>query len=414
MEFVMISNTILNKSVDYDFFTDWLGTGLLTAPGLKWKKRRRVLTPAFHFSILEQFIDVFESNGKKMIQKLYNEAVDKESIDIYQYVTACALDIISESAMGVNVNTQDNKNQDYVFAVKDMCNIITTRVFSPWRRIDFLYKLSSDYRKQKKYLKILHGFTNSVIEERKKEIERKKLNGNLEKDELGRKRKLAFLDLLLNSTIDGKPLSQEDIREEVDTFMFEGHDTTSTGISSALFLLANHQDIQRQAREEQKTIFGKDRDATTTYQALQDMKYLEVVIKEALRLYPPVPVIGRKLTQDIEYKGHNIPKDTIITLFIYGMNRDPDYYESPEEFKPERFLNEERPPFSYIPFSAGPRNCIGQKFAILEMKSMISKILRNFELNPTNPPHKLHMVSEAVLKSTNGVKIQLKKHNWSE
>lgn len=414
MEFVLTSNVILNKSSDYDFFLSWLGTGLLTAPGPKWKKRRRIITPAFHFSILEQFVDIFESNGKILLQKLYNEAVDKESVDIYKYVTACALDIISETAMGVNVKTQENKNQDYVFAVKDMCRLNIVRSTSAWRRMDFLHKFTDDYQKEKKYLQILHGFANSVIQQKKRELENRKPNEKTTTDDFGRKRKMAFLDLLLNATIDGKPLSQEDIREEVDTFMFEGHDTTSSGISSTLYLLANHQEIQKKVREEQKNIYGNDRDAPTTYQHLQDMKYLELVIKETLRLFPPVPFIGRLLTEDVKYKDHIIPKNTVITLFIYGINRDPDFHESPDEFKPERFLHDGKKPFSYVPFSAGARNCIGQKFALLEMKSMISKIIRNFELYPTNPPHKLELASEAVLKSINGVKLRLKKHGWAD
>jgi len=143
------------------------------------------------------------------------------------------------------------------------------------------------------------------------------------------------------------------------------------------------------------------------------MKYLDLVIKEVLRLYPPASIIARNIDEDLNYKGNIIPKDTIVTLLIYGINRDPDYYKDPEAFKPERFLDTGgKNPFSYIPFSAGPRNCIGQKYAILELKSVISKLLMHFEVLPADPPHKLLLCNEVVLKSKNGVHIQLKDYEW--
>lgn len=93
LEFIMSSTKVLNKSEAYRFFHNWLGTGLLTADGPKWKPRRKVITPAFHFGILEQFVEVFDSNGKILIEKLEKE-VDKDSINIYSHITLCALDII--------------------------------------------------------------------------------------------------------------------------------------------------------------------------------------------------------------------------------------------------------------------------------------------------------------------------------
>ncbi|CAG9771776.1 unnamed protein product [Ceutorhynchus assimilis] len=417
MEFVLSSNTILDKSSEYRYIANWLGTGLLTAPGYKWRQRRKIITPAFHFSILEQFVEIFEANATIMVSKLEREALDKESVDIYRYITAYALDTICETAMGVKIDTQDNKNQDYVFAVKDVSRITLTRAFSAWRGIDFLFQFSQDYKNQQKNLSILHGFTKSIIDKRRQLLnEIKPNNEDKEKDVFGRKRKMAFLDLLLNATtVDGQPLSMEDIREEVDTFMFEGHDTTASASSFAIYLLANHPEVQKLARDEQIEIFGKDKEKTVCYQDLQDMKYLELVLKETLRIYPSVPFVGRITNEELNYKGHIIPKGTILMLHLYGMNHDPDYFKDPEEFRPERFQDlSGKYPYSYIPFSAGPRNCIGQKFAMLEMKSIVSKVLRNFELYPTNPPHKLVLSAEAVLKSLNGVNIRLKKYNWAQ
>ncbi|RZB39210.1 p450 domain containing protein, partial [Asbolus verrucosus] len=360
-----------------------------------------------------QFIQVFESSGEKLVKKLENE-VGKDSVDIYPFVTLCALDIICESAMGTNINAQDDENSDYVRSVKDMCRITTERSLSPLQMYDFLYPLTKNYYTQRKALKILHTYTNNVITSRQEELKNKKEEITREEDEFVRNRK-AFLDLLLQATVDGRPLTREEIREEVDTFMFEGHDTTASAISFSLFCLANHLQVQNRAFEEQKALFGDNMNPNITFTDLQNMKYLEQVIKETLRLYPSVPVYGRQTVEDVEYNNTALPQGDTIIIFAYGIQRNPNYFENPENFDPSRFDNVDgKLPYAYIPFSAGPRNCIeranilGQKFAMLEMKSTISKILRKFELLPAEPQHVLELTSETILKSANGIKIRLK------
>ena len=110
---------------------------------------------------------------------------------------------------------------------------------------------------------------------------------------------MALLDVLLQSTVDGEPLSNSDIREEVDTFMFEGHDTTTSGISHTLYAIARHPEVQKKLFEEIRQIIGDDKDKPITMRELQDLKYLECVIKESMRMFPPVPMIGRYVTEDI-------------------------------------------------------------------------------------------------------------------
>ncbi|KAJ3632246.1 hypothetical protein MTP99_009263 [Tenebrio molitor] len=407
LECVLSSTKILNKTEDYDFFRPWLGTGLLTSDGPKWKKHRRILTPAFHFQILEQFIDVFESGGNTLIQKLEKE-VGKKSVDIYPFVTLCTLDIICETAMGTKINAQENSDSEYVRSVKDMCRIIIERSFSFLQLFDLTYPLTKNYYVEKKALKVLHQHTNSVITKRRGEL-KNPATKKTQVDDFGPKIKKAFLDLILDAKVDGRSLTQEEIREEVDTFMFEGHDTTASAISFAIFCLANHPEVQAKALEEQRELFGSNKKPSPTYADLQSMKYLEQVIKETLRLYPSVPFYGRKTNEAVKFNGSIIPEGVTITLFAYAIHRDPKYFENPEQFNPSRFEKiDGKLPYCFIPFSAGPRNCIGQKFAMLEMKSTLSKIIRKFELMPSTPQHKLQLAAEAVLKSANGVKISLK------
>ncbi|CAH0550618.1 unnamed protein product [Brassicogethes aeneus] len=412
LEFVLSSNKVLEKSKNYNFLHTWLGTGLLTSTGAKWKERRKIITPTFHFQILEQFVDVFENQGKILIKKLEKE-VGKDSVNIFPYVTLCTLDIICETAMGTSINAQDSKNLEYVASVKEMCRLIVVRGFSAFLMYDFLYKLSWEYPKEKKALKIIHSHTNSVINSRRKELEEEEKNaGTAVEDDSGVKKKFAFLDMLLKSSVNGRKLTDEDIREEVDTFMFEGHDTTTSAISFTLYCLTKHPEIQDKVLEEQKQIVGDDFNKPITHRDLQSMKYLENVIKEGIRMYPPVPFYARHVNEELTFEGHKIPKDVSLFIYAFGVNNDPDNFPNPEKFDPSRFeIIDGKSPYSYIPFSAGPRNCIGQKYAMLEMKSTISRIIRHFELLPSIPEHSVQCAAETVLTSKNGINIRLKKRN---
>jgi cytochrome P450 family 4 len=203
-------------------------------------------------------------------------------------------------------------------------------------------------------LKVLHGFTDSVIKTRREELSAKKLGENL--NDSGIKRKLALLDLLLQATIDGQPLNDMDIREEVDTFMFEGHDTTTSGISFCLYNIAKHPKVQQKIYEEIQTQI-RSSDEALTLNDLNNLRYLELVIKESLRLYPSVPYFARRLSEEISVNGYTLPKGCSICIAPYLMGRDAKTFPDPLKFKPERFdvetTTEKVNPFAYVPFSAG-------------------------------------------------------------
>ncbi|KAJ3656953.1 hypothetical protein Zmor_015996 [Zophobas morio] len=398
-EFALGGSKILTKSENYQFLRDWLGNGLLISDGDYWKRHRKILTRAFHTEVLKEFIGVFESVGDVLIKKL--EKYDgKPSVDVHRLVTLCTLDIICETAMGTKLNVQSGENSRYVESVHQMCRIVIERALSFIRFFNCTFWLSKDYYIQKSALKILHGFTLSVIDSKRNKTVHKET------------KKMAFLDLLLKVSHDENLLKIDEIQEEVDTFMFEGHDTTASGISFILYCLADLPEEQEKVLQEQKELFGDDKNPRVTYSDLQDMKYLECVIKETFRLYPPVPVIGRLTTEDVKFDDCLIPKNTNIVFFIYGLHRREEFFPEPEKFKPERFQNLDSAfPYAYVPFSAGSRNCIGQRFAMLEIKSVISKIVRNFEIKATFPRHEVQLSVEAVLKSVNGIKVELKKRN---
>ena len=247
---------------------------------MKWHSRRKMLTSAFHFRILEDFLDVMNNQCQTLISKL-DKKVDCEEFNLYPYITHCALDIICETAMGKNINAQDNNDTDYVKAVYRGSEIVFQRQRSPWFWYDWLFSLTPTGIEWKNAIKLMHKFTTDVINERK-EYHKMIGNDDHEDEDIGIKKKFAFLDLLIKESKGGTVLTDDDIREEVDTFMFEGHDTTAANMAFTMYMMALYPGIQEQVQCELDQIFGEsDREATS--EDLSKMKYMEACLKESLR-----------------------------------------------------------------------------------------------------------------------------------
>ncbi|NP_001072667.1 cytochrome P450 family 4 subfamily V member 2, gene 2 [Xenopus tropicalis] len=414
VEPVLSSSKHMDKAFLYKFLHPWLGKGLLTSTGEKWRSRRKMITPTFHFAILSEFLEVMNEQSKILVEKLQTH-VDGESFDCFMDVTLCALDIISETAMGRKIQAQSNRDSEYVQAIYKMSDIIQRRQKMPWLWLDFLYAHLRDGKEHDKNLKILHSFTDKAILERAEELkkmgEQKKEHCDSDPESDKPKKRSAFLDMLLMATDDaGNKMSYMDIREEVDTFMFEGHDTTAAALNWSLFLLGSHPEAQRQVHKELDEVFGKS-DRPVTMDDLKKLRYLEAVIKESLRIYPSVPLFGRTVTEDCSIRGFHVPKGVNVVIIPYALHRDPEYFPEPEEFRPERFFPENasgRNPYAYIPFSAGLRNCIGQRFALMEEKVVLSSILRNYWVEASQKREELCLLGELILRPQDGMWIKLK------
>uniref|UniRef100_UPI003AAE9A0B cytochrome P450 4V8 n=1 Tax=Centroberyx gerrardi TaxID=166262 RepID=UPI003AAE9A0B len=408
IETVLNNPVHMDKAYAYKFLHPWLGTGLLTSTGLKWRQRRKMLTPTFHFSILTEFLEVMNEQAEVLVEKLEKE-VGKGPFNCSNHITLCALDIICETAMGKKIYAQSNYDSEYVQSVYKMSEIIIRRQRMPWFWPDFIYNYFGEGWEHNKRLKILHSFTSNVIYERAEYISY--IESDSESDQGIRKRR-AFLDMLLKTTDeDGNKLSHQDIQEEVDTFMFRGHDTTAAAMNWAVHLLGSHPEVQRKVQHELQEVFGaSDRPINT--EDLKKLKYLECVVKESLRLFPSVPFFARSICEDCHINGFKVPKGANAIIMPYALHRDPRYFPEPEEFRPERFLpenSEGRHPYAYIPFSAGLRNCIGQRFAIMEEKVVLASILRNFNIEACQKREELRPLGELILRPEKGIWIKLER-----
>ncbi|KAB7505396.1 hypothetical protein Anas_02225 [Armadillidium nasatum] len=266
--------------------------------GSLWHMRRKMLTPAFHFKILEEFIEVFNQQSQKFVNKLQKYS-DGKPFNIFPLITLATLDIILETAMGRSINAQDNPQSEYVKAVYDMGRIIMVRFARPWLQLDFIFKRTQWGRLERKSLEFLHKFSLDTIRERRKEYKRLKNQKEAKENEIpGKKKRQAFLDLLIEYSEQNEFLTEENIREEVDTFMFEGHDTTAAGINWTIYLLGRYPEIQEKVYKELESIFRKS-ERPASYDDIREMNYLECCIKESLRLLPSVPYFSRCLTEDM-------------------------------------------------------------------------------------------------------------------
>uniref|UniRef100_A0A182NQA6 Cytochrome P450 n=1 Tax=Anopheles dirus TaxID=7168 RepID=A0A182NQA6_9DIPT len=415
VEKILNSTKNIEKGRDYEFLQPWLGTGLLTSPAGKWHQRRKILTPTFHFRILSDFVQVFNKQAAVLAEKLAWEVDNAAGFDCVRYITLCSLDIICETAMGCPVYAQQQSDSEYVRAHEKIGEIMLQRLQKLWLHPDIIFRRTGQYREQQKCLDILHKFSYRMITERRAVIQQ---NANLQPDVNNndddpadgttQRKQLAFLDLLIEASDEGRLLSDTDIREEVDTFILGGHDTTATSIAWTLFLLGTEPAVQERAVQEIERVMGGAGGGLPTMRELNELRYLEACVKEALRLYPSIPIIGRRLTEDVQLDEHRLPAGTNAVVVVYQLHRDPHVFPNPDKFNPDRFVgsagSEPRHPYAYIPFSAGPRNCIGQKFGALEAKAVLVAVLRRFRVEAVDRREDLTLYGELVLRSKGGLR----------
>uniref|UniRef100_A0A182U6N7 Cytochrome P450 n=1 Tax=Anopheles melas TaxID=34690 RepID=A0A182U6N7_9DIPT len=388
IEQVLQAKTIV-KSNFYRFLLPWIGLSSVVVSGPQWHNRRKVINPGFNYRMLQGFLPTMDAQAAVLVEKLAPHA-GGPGIDVYEPLRCMAMDIICETAMGVRLACQSNPAVPFFKDCEELLDLIYKRIYNPLLTSDLVYACTKAGRRANATIRALHQFTRSVIPRPEESQEQQQRS--------------TFLDLLLQTRLAGNELlSDDDIRGEVNTFMFAGHETVTSCLSFTLYYLSRYPDVQQRLYEEIETMA---RAAELTYGTLMELKYTELVIRETLRLNPSVPMIGRMAAGDMEIDGVTIPTGTEVMLNIYVMQNDPQYYPDAAQFRPERFL-QEPPPYSYLPFSTGVRSCIGQRFAMLEMKTVLVRLLSRFRFVPCGEENALQVKANLTLKPYNGVYVKL-------
>ncbi|XP_050681342.1 cytochrome P450 4C1-like [Leptidea sinapis] len=409
----LINGTRYNsKGYLYGFIRPLLGDGLLLSDGEKWHHRRKILTPAFHFNILKNFYSILLENSEKLLERIEPE-VSQPNTGILDIVSDYTLRSICETAMGTKL---DEETTDFGITYKNclssLGSLSVRRGQRVWQYSDLIYYLTSLGQEFLSLLYITRKFRDDVIDKRIEDLCSKNIKRFDHEDDdvfvVNGKKKLAMLDLLLEAEKNGI-IDRSGINDEVDTFMFEGHDTTATALQFTFMILANHQDIQNKIIEECNAILGSS-DALPTMNDLTQMKYLDCCIKESLRMYPPVFFISRTSDGPIKLNSYECPKGTDVMLLIRVLHLRSDQFVEPYKYNPDRFMQEPTwHQFAYIPFSAGPRNCIGQKFAMLEMKLAVCMVLRRYRVLPVTKPEDIIFDLHITLRSKDPIFVKFEK-----
>ncbi|KAI6649015.1 Cytochrome P450, family 4, subfamily f, polypeptide 40 [Oopsacas minuta] len=406
-----ISNLLCMKSTllpkdDYIYGTlrPYLGDGLLISNFYKWQTRRKMLTPGFHYEILNPYVllynEIVEVFIRKCEEKMENGAV---IIPIFESITLLTLDVMLQCVCSYKSDCQIGNEEDkYVNAIKANAELTNKQITTLLYHCRPIFYLSP------------HGFAwrknNRIVKEQSMKVVQSRRKFVLENPKLFETRRSKdFIDIILTSKDKtGKALTDEGIVEEMTTFLFAGHDTTASAISWTLHLLGLHQKYQIMCREEVREVLKDRKSEQLLCEDLPKLTFLTMCIKESMRLYPPVYAIYRKANDDIHLERYFIPKGTSLVISIGNLHTNPHIWENPLEYNPMRF-DCELPgghPFSFLTFSAGHRNCIGQKFAFNELLVSIGRIINKFDIESLSKEPK--RVSVIILKPEEDLNIRFR------
>ncbi|XP_034824679.1 cytochrome P450 4c3-like [Maniola hyperantus] len=382
----MVLKTSMEKDDLHRFLRKIIGNGGIFAPVPIWRRRRKILVPTFSPKIVESFIEVFSEQSQIFTQRMISMC-GSGPFNIWPFVSSYSLDSVCETTMGVKIKAQTNSNSPFLTSLANVLNIVCQRIFHLWLQPDWLFKFFPQYPKHQKYIKTLHDFTDVVIRKKRDELKNEKHN-QPEADshyDLGDYQRKSFLDLLITLSGGEKGYTDLELREEIVTLTIAGTDTSTVCLCFTLKLLGKYPKIQEKLYEEIREVFG-DSDRPLVKEDLLRLKYLDRVVKESLRLFPPVPFIIRKVETEFTLPGSGltVPSGSGIVVSIVGVHRDPKYWgPDAEHFDPDRFLPERfklQHACSYMPFSNGPRNCVGYQYALTSIKTALTSIIRNLKV----------------------------------
>ncbi|XP_076171300.1 putative cytochrome P450 4aa1 isoform X2 [Ptiloglossa arizonensis] len=404
---VLSSMKHTHKIFFYKLLDNFLGKGLITRDVETWRTHRKFLQPAFHLHILERFTITFAECADHLMNNFVKK--DNQEINITSFVNDSVYDILSETVLGIN---RGNRRGTDLAAIDDDLPfrkgqiMLLYRMVRPWLLIDWIYRLTKHGKQEEKQRRDLFDACFKMMKDKRKQLRNK---DNVVRHETQGTQKISLLEYMVEMNEKNPCFTDEDIVEECCTFMLAGQDSVGTATAMTVFLLANHPEWQEKCIEELDAIFdGGTR--LPTLKDLKEMRCLEMCIKESLRLYPSVPIIARILGEDVKIGKHVIPAGCGVFMSPYGTHRLPHHFPDPEAFKPERFSpenSEKRHPYAYLPFSAGPRNCIGHKFAMLEMKSMISAILRKCRLQSVPGKEEVRAKFRMTIRAQGGLWVKV-------
>jgi cytochrome P450 len=342
------------------FISKYLGKGLLTANGDFWLKQRRLIQPAFHKQKMNQLVQ----NMQQTILSELKDLPEDKPIASFPIMNHLAFTVVAKSLFHISIEEEMSRLK---IIINDVQDFLIKEIRLPYKA--FWFKISGQVRKHQKLAFETDAIIKAIVEERKK-------SGETHND---------LLDMLMETRYEdtGEPMSTQQLIDEIKILFIAGHETTANALTFILHLLGNHPEIQQKVFDEITEIESQTEDVI---EQLQKMAYINAVINESMRLYPPAWITDRENIEDDVLLGYRIREKTLIGVSFYELHRNPKYWENPEAFDPERFLGEQKKKsYQYFyPFGAGPRMCIGLGFAMYEMGLVLFYLIKKYKVISNN------------------------------
>lgn len=340
----------------------YIGLGLLTNNGSDWLRQRKLIQPGFHRKRLSDLIVGMQAECRRIGREMIEPAAKSgKPIELHELMTVLTFRIIARAIFSDGFSPQ--QTEEFSEAVTKIQSFVIYPIRLPFMRP--VYKLTGHERKHKR---IAREVGLQLLER----VNDRRQSGQSKSD---------LLQMLLDSRYEdtGEPMSDQRLIDEIMILFAAGHETSANALTWTLHLLMEHPTIVERCREE---IAREMPNGQADLETLSKLKYVQQVIEESMRLYPPAWITDRIATQDVEVAGIKLRKHDVVVPYIYGIHRSAAIYPDPERFDPDRMqadLKRSRHPFSYIPFGGGPRLCIGHHFAMMEMKLVLAYFLENWD-----------------------------------
>ncbi|XP_052751217.1 cytochrome P450 4c3-like [Galleria mellonella] len=403
-----VTNTFIEKPYYYNFGRIWLGNGLITAPAAIWKHNIKNIGSAFNATVVDSYQPVFDAQAHNLVQQLKGE-VGRKPFDIMKkYIAFITLEAICQTALGVSQISESIITTEYYNAFNNCMELLLSRGLNILQHPNIVYRLTPSYKQITKSVAILHNVSEMVMTKRTIEREKMKNNNALEANKSVSPKFKAFLDILLDLRSIDPTLTHQQIKSEVDTIIVAGQETVATTLFYIFLMIGCKPQVQEKLYNEMHSIFG-DSTRPVVKEDLDRMIYCEAVIYETLRMYPPVPGVMRYADRDLQLKNCTVPKGTCCCINTWGAGRSKRVWgPDAEEYRPERWLEEKAPghPAAFLAFSYGRRACIGKKYAMAIMKTIMAHCVR--ELVLVSQADKLELRIDLALRPASGHLIQVK------
>jgi cytochrome P450 len=385
IEQVLVANSAnFTKSRDYRAIAAIFGKGLLTNEGDAWLRQRKLIQPSFHHSAILQYAKVMSEFAERTVSGWR----DGETRDIHRDMMRLTLEIVAATLFGSDVSGSAAAVGETLHEV-----MVQFPADALWA---FLLPLSFPLPRIRRFsrsIRQLDELIYGMIRNRR--------------EHAGESRDL--LQTLLDARDEnGAPMSEKQLRDEMVTLFLAGHETTANALSWSIYLLAQNPEAEEKLVAELREVLAG---RAPTADDLPRLRYTELALKEAMRLYPPAWGVGRMAKEEFEVEGYRLPKGTNVFVFQWVTHRDARFFPEPERFRPERWQDDpvrsgKLPRFAYFPFGGGPRVCIGAGFAMMEATLLLAAIMQRFHFELA-PGHRVETLPSVTLRPKRGIHVIL-------